>query len=1250
MAPRKKAGTPASAPMSALAARKAREEALANGSEGDPSTLGNGEAAPTSRLSRRQSENADATVEVPTTASHPVASDSTLASSSSARTSSSTLKRSRRSSTAPDPTSIAVTRPKRNSNSSSAQLPPDSTPSKATKATLSDRSCRTQSSTQTTPAGRNRGKDRQISDAEDIENDMNSDHDIQQILSEFGREAARSDIEASGSEQPPPKKRAKQPSHPRPPVNDPKKMPINRTHMDATPEVKMSSKNVALTKLASKEMHSEESSTSQHKAQQLVQRKPTEQQVRTRGAKRYFADKSHLRGESHIDSSAMPIEDEVTGFLAFGHEEDDEDQSIEANGVPDVDPKVDKKAKDMQSDLESHDSSEDEEQQGPTAAGDNGKKPNTRSVNRSRHRADPNGNGHQTSRAHVTTNHALVNQHEQDDDSVDDGHLQIGAPALTRAALLNAIPYSNFTPILDGKLKNTIVVENKRKRGREALYFGLRNGETLVFLGIGHVEILQGSAQVGGAVLSPATHGFKAANIFAPISNPLPVLKSVSTSHYPGQGMASADSLSSNADKNSDTYVDELLDAAFDTVVKVTPFASPITALGQVCPIGGLATPFSAPPSLELSNKVHHLAGIKVLFEPSIEEIAQKPKNLLADGTFSTMGLSAAYIPHKWQASLHHLSAAALSAAQHPQEESVVALIRGNKKVGKSTLSRMALERLLSMGKNIGAKVAYLELDLGQSDFGPPGMVALHVFSLSDNVQSDPVGEEADAVTAISQSQPQDTVDTEESIAVPKSNGVRSVRSVISLGPGWCQPRVPVRAHFIGDVSPRDDPESYVAAVHDLMDFFRARIQPGEPNENGGSHRVPIVINTQGWIKGLGADLAARIVPILRPTHIFDVIPRGSPDPIPPPTRGHPWLDVEGAILGAGPEIVTLESVSQLEFVQGSFGGGDKRSDTGGKQLNGTSETNEENDSLGDGGSEPPRYITEVGSKLAPAEARLLNVMSYLYATQLAPAEPDHALQVRGSWDLSEPLVHRRPLVVNVAQGLKAGIRVMALGSSVPDSLKLFALNSSIVAIVIRECDAAQDADAPQDVHGNIKAQKEHDVASPWKQAFDRAAQIAPSGLKSSTRCIGLGIVRSIDADAGHVHLLSPLDPAFLHRIEASTGASIGLVKGALELPVWASLNFEAIQEARESRLDVPPAAQHSTANGDDQQQQQLLAGMPRNQVPYLEWPHSANQNYKRKHLATNSLGSMSSGTSTVQLGSEKRRIRRNLMRKSQFV
>ncbi len=180
----------------------------------------------------------------------------------------------------------------------------------------------------------------------------------------------------------------------------------------------------------------------------------------------------------------------------------------------------------------------------------------------------------------------------------------------------------------------------------------------------------------------------------------------------------------------------------------------------------------------------------------------------------------------------------------------------------------MLLERLLSMATVVGGKVAYLELDVGQSDFGPPGVVALHVFSLADNVQGG-IPEEVE----IDDADPAGTSPEDGSLP-PNLRPLRTSNRTPSLA--TASPSDPAGANhayrsctFLRRYLPPRRPREYVAAVHDLIEYFRSYIQPGQSTSSEDPHRVPLIVNTQGWVKGLGADLAARLEPMLRPTHIL---------------------------------------------------------------------------------------------------------------------------------------------------------------------------------------------------------------------------------------------------------------------------------------------------------------------------------------------------------------------------------------------
>jgi polynucleotide 5'-hydroxyl-kinase GRC3/NOL9 len=98
-----------------------------------------------------------------------------------------------------------------------------------------------------------------------------------------------------------------------------------------------------------------------------------------------------------------------------------------------------------------------------------------------------------------------------------------------------------------------------------------------------------------------------------------------------------------------------------------------------------------------------------------------------------------------------------------------------------------------------------------------------------------------------------------------------------------------------------------------------------------------------------------------------------------------------------------------------------------------------------------------------------------------------------------------------------------------------------------------------------------------------------PSPLNSN--CIGLGLIRSISP--AKMHIITPVPPYLLARCRV-------LVKGEVELPVWGMLDFRSEND-------------------------ESVAGVERSKTPYMKWGKGE------------------------ELGGEKRRVRRNLMRRGQL-
>eukprot|EP00898_Chlorokybus_atmophyticus_P006849 jgi/Chlat1/7165/Chrsp57S06747 len=169
---------------------------------------------------------------------------------------------------------------------------------------------------------------------------------------------------------------------------------------------------------------------------------------------------------------------------------------------------------------------------------------------------------------------------------------------------------------------------------------------------------------------------------------------------------------------------------------------------------------------------------------------------------------AATVISHQWQAAVD--SIASNHEAARTGKPAPVAVLYGSTNVGKSTLARLLVNKLLCWH----SRVAYLETDVGQCEFTPPGMVALHVLST-------PVH-----------------------------------------GPPSCHLRDPVRAYFIGDITPKSDPELCFETTCNLYGYFRDHYLP---------EGVPLVVNTHGWVKGIGLDILIELLRYIQPSHVVQV-------------------------------------------------------------------------------------------------------------------------------------------------------------------------------------------------------------------------------------------------------------------------------------------------------------------------------------------------------------------------------------------
>ncbi|KAF8431848.1 hypothetical protein BGX38DRAFT_1277063 [Terfezia claveryi] len=246
--------------------------------------------------------------------------------------------------------------------------------------------------------------------------------------------------------------------------------------------------------------------------------------------------------------------------------------------------------------------------------------------------------------------------------------------------------------------------------------YSLKASETLVFQGEYSLRVLSGSIQVYGATLTPSSGTHE---VWAPSTHALPVIEALPSKR--------------------ERKIQEK-DGEFDTEIVVSKFNSGIRDIGRLWPMFGGVW---APPNTSNKEDTYHL----------LTTSTSPP------GTLST---PSAWLP-------------LLSDFITPSPQAPVILITGPKSSGKSTLSRTLTNILL----NTYPKISYLDLDPGQPEFAPPGMISLSVLS-------NPI-----------------------------------------FGPPFTHPAGPVsreskrhRAHHLGFVSPREDPGGYIQAAGDLFQYY----------------------------------------------------------------------------------------------------------------------------------------------------------------------------------------------------------------------------------------------------------------------------------------------------------------------------------------------------------------------------------------------------------------------------------------------
>lgn len=204
-------------------------------------------------------------------------------------------------------------------------------------------------------------------------------------------------------------------------------------------------------------------------------------------------------------------------------------------------------------------------------------------------------------------------------------------------------------------------------------------------------------------------------------------------------------------------------------------------------------------------------------------------------------------------------------------------LLCGAKGVGKSTLLRYATNRILSTpsssynestatsnsssSRRCPRRVAILDLDCGQSELSPPGMLSLTIVSkplLSDPPMHMICGGSCDHYgRKIGQTNQNEVVVGQTDQNEEDSPSVKHEA-----------------AYFFGDITSKSDPDTYIQMASQLMQQYHALLLQKESEEPGEENKsLPLLVNTDGWVKGLGYEILSAIIgSVVNPGHVIQIM------------------------------------------------------------------------------------------------------------------------------------------------------------------------------------------------------------------------------------------------------------------------------------------------------------------------------------------------------------------------------------------
>ncbi|POS87289.1 hypothetical protein EPUL_001516, partial [Erysiphe pulchra] len=394
-----------------------------------------------------------------------------------------------------------------------------------------------------------------------------------------------------------------------------------------------------------------------------------------------------------------------------------------------------------------------------------------------------------------------------------------------------------------------------------------------------------------------------------------------------------------------------------------------------------------------------------------------------------------------------------------------IVFVCGPKSAGKSTFAKLLINRFISGSINDLATtgVVLLDLDPGQPEYSPPGQLSLiHIKELN-------------------------------------------------LGPSFSHPicgsiNKCIRSHSIGAVSPTLDPDFYKTCATNLFSEYLRIFATRSP-------KIPLVINTPGWVLGTGLEILVELIEKIKPTIVI-------------------YMSQDGP-----PEVVeSLQDVDKsIKFV-----------------------------SL-------PSQTSENSSRTA-AHLRKMLYISYFHlnsgpkntlAWDIQPITSYRPWEIRYSGDspgiLGIVCYGEYPPVCLLAEtlnGCLVSIVVVDELDAVPE-LEIGNLNPGKELLGIHK-----NPMYPQKFHKEpniIRTPEDLPYFNPKK-----AITLDPE----KSHCIGLALIRGIDVTRRRLQVITPISPNIIERLQEAE-KSIVLVHGKLETPGWAYTEYIMQENMSEESCEI---------------------------------------------------------------------------------